>query len=208
MPASQSPRRERTRDARRRPRAASTATSSSTGMSETSESFERSSRSARPRRSFGHPKGTRLHEFSGENPKQTLVHFIAHVEAHRSLNGWTSKETAQLVSGEAQMAIEELEEVPRKWEGMKKALRDRFESAGLEEKHRSELMARRRKESETLAQFVSELRRLGKLSYPLIERSQREDFLKDVFVRGQGSDFREAILTQRMGTLTDVVQLA
>ena len=36
----------------------------------------------------------------------------------------------------------------------------------------------------------------------------REDFLKDVFVRGQGSDsFREATLTQRMGTLTDVVQL-
>ena len=107
------------------------------------------------------------------------------------------------------MAIEELEEVPRQWEGMKKALRDRFEPAGLEEKHRSELMARRRIESETLTQFVSELRRLGKLSYPLMERSQREDFLKDVFVRGQGSDsFREATLTQRMGTLTDVVQLA
>ena len=117
-------------------------------MSETSsseESSERSSRSARPCRSFGHPKGTRLHEFSGENPKQTLVHFITHVEAQCSLNGWTSKETAQLVrvtlNGEAQMAIEELEEVPRKWEGMKKALLDRFEPAGLEEKHRSELMA-------------------------------------------------------------------
>ena len=106
------------------------------------------------------------------------------------------------------MAIEELEEVPRKWEEMKKALHDRFEPAGLEEKHRSELLARRRKDSETLAQYVSELRRLGKLAYPLFARSQREDFLKDVFVR-QGSDsFREATLTQRMGTLTDVVQLA
>ena len=81
------------------------------------------------------------------------MHFIAHVEAQHSLNQWTSKETAQLVrvtfNGEAQMAIEELEEVPRRWEGMKKALHDWFEPAGLEEKHRSELLTRRRKESDT-----------------------------------------------------------
>ena len=101
------------------------------------------------------------------------MHFIAHVEAQRSLNGWTGKETAQLVrvtlNGEAQMAIEELEEVPRKWEGIKKALRDGFEPAGLEEKHQSELLARRRKDSETLAQYVSKLRSLGKVACPLFE---------------------------------------
>ena len=96
------------------------------------EQLQRGIRASRPaspsprREHARHPKGTRLHEFSGENPKQTLVHFIAHVKAQRSLNGWTSKETAQLVrvtlNGEAQMAIEELEEVPRKWEEKKKAL--------------------------------------------------------------------------------------
>ena len=167
-------------------------------MSETSSSEEsdRSGRSARPCRNFGHPKGIRLHELSGDNPKQTLVHFIAHVEAQRDLNGWSSKETAQLVrvtlNGEAQMAIEELEEVPHKWEGMKKALRDRFEPEGMKEKHQEELNNRSRRETETLAQFVSELRRLGKLAYPRFDRKQREDFLKNVFVRGQGSDaFRE-----------------
>ena len=104
------------------------------------------------------------------------MHFIAHVEAQRSLNGWTSKETAQLVrvtlNGEAQMAIEELEEVSRRWEGMKEALRDRFEPAGLEAKHRTELLAQRRNDSETLAQYVSELRRLEKLAYPLFARGQ------------------------------------
>ena len=139
-----------------------------------SEESDRSGRSARPRRNFGHPKSIRLHEFSGDNPKQTLVHFIAHVEAQQALNGWSSKETAQLVrvtlNGEAQMAIEDLEEVPRKWEGMKKALRDRFEPEGMEEKHQEELNTRRRRESETLAQYVSKLRRLGKLAFPRFER--------------------------------------
>ena len=79
----------------------------------------------------------------------------------------------------------------------------------MEEKHREELNARGRRESETLAQYVAELRRLGKLGFPKFARQEREDFLKHVFVRGQGSDgFREATLTQRTGTLTEVVQLA
>ena len=104
------------------------------------------------------------------------------------------------------MDIEELEDIPEKWDGMKAALRDRVEPKGHEGKHRTELLARQRKDRETLAQYVSELRRIGKLAYPRQDRQGREDFLKDLFMRGQGSDaFREHTLTQEMGSLAEAV---
>ena len=76
-------------------------------------------------------------------------------------------------------------------------------------KHRTELIARRRKDGETLSQYASELRRIGKLAYPKQERQNREDFLINLFMRGQGSDaFREHTLTQEMGSLAEAVQTA
>ena len=56
-----------------------------------------------------------------------------------------------------------------------------------------------------LAQYVSELRWLGKLAYPDMATVAREDFLKDLFLRGQGSDtFKEQTLTPQM----EAIQLA
>ena len=88
---------------------------------------------------------------------------------------------------------------------MKVTLRDRVEPASHESKHQAELLAHRRQGGKTLAQYVSELRRLGKLAYPDMATVAREDFLKDLFLWGQGSDtFKEQTLTQQM----EAVQLA
>ena len=95
------------------------------------------------------------------------------------------------------MAVEERENIPERWEEMKVALMERVEPKGHETKHRTELLARGRKDRETLSQYASELRRIGKLAYPKQERQNREDFLINLFMRGQGSDaFREHTLTQ------------
>ena len=53
-----------------------------------------------------------------------------------------------------------------------------------------------------LAQYVSELRWLGKLAYPDMATVAREDLDKDLFLRGQA--FREQTLTPQM----EAVQLA
>ena len=84
------------------------------------------------------------------------------------------------------MAIEEREDIPEKREEMKAALRERFEHKGHETKHKTELLARGRKDGETLSQYVSELRRIGKLAYPRQDRQNREDFLKTCLCGAKG----------------------
>ena len=50
---------------------------------------------------------------------------------------------------------------------------------------------------------------MGRKGFPGIGGSDREDLLKGLFIGGQGSkSFREQTLTQELGTLTQVLQLA
>ena len=154
----------------------------------------------------------RLKEFTGEG-KYTYDHFVGMIEAQRIYMQWGSRETAQIVrmnlGGEAQIAIEELEVVPTRWAELKAALRQRFQPEGHECRYRTEVLSGKRKPDETLAQFVTELRRLGRLAFPELSLKGREDILRDIFLRGQGSaTFREQTLIQELGTLTQVLQLA
>ena len=159
------------------------------------------------------PRAIKVKEFTGEDKKYTLDHFVGQVEAHRAYYDWTSKETGRIVrmnlGGEAQMALADLKNVPTDWEDLRKVLKGRFEPEGHEGRHRDELLSRRRKEGETLAQYVSDLRRLGRKGFPTMTRKDREDLLKGLFISGQGSDmFRESTLTQELGTLTQALQWA
>ena len=82
-------------------------------------------------------RATKVMEFTGEDKRYTLDHFVGQVEAHRAYYSWGSKETARIVrmnlGGEAQMALEEMEQVPTRWKELKNALNARFEPDGHEE---------------------------------------------------------------------------
>lgn len=114
--------------------------------------------------------------FNGEaNWDQWIFHF----ESVAEVNEWTAEQKIKWLkvrlTGRAQSAFLHLSsEVRGNYERAKKSLRERFEPESRRNRYEAEFQTRRRKKTESWADFAEDLRTLTDKAYPELQEEARE----------------------------------
>ena len=115
--------------------------------------------------------------FTGDD---NFDHWISHFESVSAVNQWTDADKLLWLrvrlTGKAHVALDQLpHEIQQSYSNVKKALRERFEPESKRMLYKAEFETRRKKASETWADFADDLRRLTDKAFPNLQCEAREE---------------------------------
>jgi len=139
--------------------------------------------------------------------------YKAHFQACAELNKWSYAEKGLYLSvslrGQAQGVFGNIASKSSDYDGLVKALEERFAPPNQTELYRIQLKDRRQKASESMAELGQDIRRLANLAYPSAPADVRETLAKEQFVDALvNSEMRLKIKQARPSDLNDAVRHA